>query len=405
MDEIRKDFPIFSRSFYKAYLDNAATTHKPQSVIDAMSNFYAYEYAPVHRSSYQAAERVTERYEAVRVQMAEFIAAEPSEIVFTKGATEGINLVAYAWALENVQVGDEILISQLEHHANIVPWQMVCQKKGAYLVVAPIEADGSLAAASLIQLITPKTKLVALTHNSHVLGTTVDIASIAQATHTMGALLLVDAAQSAPRSLVNVGQLGADFLVFSAHKMMGPTGLGILYIKKEIGQSLAPFERGGGMLFEASYNSATWLKPPYRFEAGTPPIAEVIGLGAVLDYYQTIDWKRVRQHEAALTSYAIQRLKMIEQVQILGPQTELELAGHLISFVVEGYHPHDIGALFDAHGVAVRAGDHCAQPLLQTLKFAGSIRLSFFCYTSFQELVYALDVLEAYLSSSVWQGF
>jgi cysteine desulfurase/selenocysteine lyase len=399
MDHLRKDFPILSSSPQPfIYFDNAATTQKPESVIEAMSNFYRTDYATVNRSMYARAEKATEKYEAVRAQVASFIGAEPSEIVFTKGATESINMVATAWGMQNIKKGDEIVLSELEHHANLLPWQQIAQKTGAILKFIPITSDGTLALDKLTEIITPKTKLVGIIHVSNALGTHNDLEPIIEAAHKVGARVLVDAAQSIAHQKIKVKKMNPDFLVFSGHKMLGPTGVGVLYIKKAVQPEMPPAQFGGSMVFQATYTDAQWLPAPACYEAGTPPIAEVIGLGAALEYYiKNIDFTALKAHETALTAHTINGLSTLPGIRILGPVEQLKKMGHMVSFTVEGYHPHDIGAYLDANGIAVRTGHYCAQPLAQRLGITGSIRVSFSCYNTIEEVDYFLEVMKKLL--------
>lgn len=398
MDHLRKDFPIFTTNPRLIYFDNAATTHKPTSVIDAMNNFYRNEYATVNRSMYGLAEQATEKFEKVRKQVADWIGAQPSEIIFTKGTTESINMVATAWGMEHIKKGDEIVLTELEHHANLLPWQQLAQKTGAILKFIPITSDGTLALDMLSTIITLKTKFVGLIHVSNALGTHNTVDLIIKAAHAVGARVLVDAAQSIAHQKIDVSAMNPDFLVFSGHKMLGPTGVGVLYIKKAIQPEMPPYQFGGSMVFQANYVDAQWLPAPACYEAGTPPIAEVIGLGAALDYYRdNIDFKALRKHEAHLCTQAIEGLSLLPGVRILGPLEQLKAMGHMVSFIVDGFHPHDIGAYLDAHGIAVRTGHHCAQPLAQQLGIIGSIRISFHCYNTLEEVDYFLTLMRELL--------
>jgi len=422
---IRADFPFFSGQESTQeiiYLDNASTTQKPQVVIDAIANFYAYHNANVGRGIYPLAEQATQLYENTREKVQKFIGARhASEIVFTKGATEGINLVAQAWALAHIKRGEEIVLSELEHHANLLPWQEVARVTGAVLKFIPVrqennlasqarqvnrdpetnldsqdysESQGDLDYSALDTLITPKTKLIAVTHVSHALGTHVNIARIAAHAQRVGAKLLIDAAQSAPHQQINVQELECDFLVFSGHKMLGPTGVGVLYVKQELYGQLQPYQRGGGMVFSADWRDAAWAKMPHMLEAGTPPIAQVVGLGAAIDYLNSLDRKAFAQHEAALCARFIDGLRAISGVRILGPIAQLRVSGHLVSFVVEGMHAHDVAAYLGAYGICVRAGHHCAQPLATKLRYGATVRVSFYLYNTEQEVDYTLHVLQ-----------
>lgn len=391
---IKKDFPLLA-STNLIYFDNAATTHKPQEVIDAISSFYSRDYASVHRSIYKLSEFATEQFEKVRTDVAEFIGAQPEEIIFTQGTTHGINFVATAWARETLKPGDEIVLTELEHHSNLIPWQQVSVHTGALLKFIPSKPDGSLALENLNEIITERTKLVTVVHVSNALGTHNDIVTIAKQARSVGAHILIDAAQSIPHQKIDLKTLDVDFLVFSGHKLLGPTGIGVLYVKKEIQPKVPPYQFGGGMVFHADYDAATWLKSPYRYEAGTPPIAQVIGLGAAIRYIKkNINFDHLKIHEALLCSTAIVGLKKIPGVTLLGPIEQLQQSGHLISFTLKGHHPHDVGAYLDTHGIAVRAGHYCAQPLAQKLGIDGSIRLSFYAYNSREEVEYCLEILK-----------
>ena len=396
MNFLRKDFPILTSTPQPfIYFDNAATTQKPLQVIDAISTFYKTTYATVHRSIYFRAEKATEAFENVRKAVAQFINASPKEIIFTKGATESINLVASSWGLNNLKKGDEIVLTELEHHSNLIPWQQVAKKNGCILKFIPIHADGTLALENLDAIITKKTKFVSVIHVSNALGTHNDIQKIINAAHAVGARILIDAAQSVPHQSIDVRRLNPDFLVFSGHKMLGPTGVGILYAKKEVQQEMPPYQFGGGMVVQASYSDTQWLEAPYCYEAGTPPIAEVIGLGAALEYLKEyVNFDDLRAHEAALCTQAIEGLQKIPGVTLLGPLEQLKKQGHLVSFTVEGHHPHDVGAYLDAHGIAVRTGHYCAQPLARRLDIDSSIRISFYCYNTSEEVECFLSVIK-----------
>jgi cysteine desulfurase/selenocysteine lyase len=382
------------------YLDNAATTHKPQQVIDALVNFYAHHNSTVHRGIYPMAEQATSSYEHARLTVAQFIGAEDaSEIVFTRGTTESINCVVAAWAEQALTAGDEILVTELEHHANFLPWQQSALKKGAVLKIVPVLADGTLAMAAIAHLLTKKTKLVAVTHLSNALGTEVDVASILKAAHAVGARVLIDAAQSVPHRRLNVAELGADFVAFSGHKMLGPTGIGVLYIKKELHPYLVPYQYGGGMVYEADYEGSRWQKMPYLLEAGTPPIAEAIGLAAAIDYLQEqVDFDQLEKYEAGLCSQLIDGLSDLSAVRILGPVEQLRRKGHLVSFIVDGHHAHDVAAYLATQGIAVRAGHHCAQPLAKRLGVGSSVRVSVYGYTTPEEIEMLLVALKKLLS-------
>ncbi len=400
---IRRYFPILNTKMNNhplIYLDNAATTQKPASVIDAVTGFYTSHNATVHRTIYGLAEQATKMYEEVREKVANFIGAQfSSEIIFTKGTTEGINFIATAWGRKHIAEGDEIVISAVEHHANLLPWQQLCHEKNALLKIIPLLPNGTVDMRKAQELITKKTKLVAVVHISNVLGTNVDVKTLAQYAHTVGAKILVDAAQSVPHHPVDVKDLDCDFLVFSGHKMFAPTGVGVLYIKKDLHDSVDPYQFGGGMVYEADYQHATWLPAPQKFEAGTPPIAQVIGLGAALDFLaQEIDFKELIIHESSLCAQFIDGVSSLPRVQLLGPVSELKQKGHLVSFIVEGIHAHDVAAFMDSYGICVRAGHHCAQPLAKQLGLDATVRVSFACYNTTQEVERVLEVLDKMLN-------
>lgn len=387
MKSIRADFPILSRcvvaGFPLVYLDNASTTHKPHQVIDALVRFYAQHNANTYRGVHSLGEQATTLYESARATVARFIGAKNTEIAFTSGTTQGINIIAQSWAMQHVGAGDEILLTELEHHANLVPWQYVAQKTGAKLVFIPINDEGALRYETLEMLINERTKLVAVTHCSNAIGTHVDVVKIAHLAHRVGARVLVDAAQTVPRGMVDVGVLDADFLVFSGHKMFGPTGVGALFVRESIQQELVPYQFGGGMVFEVLKESSTFLPFPHLLEAGTPAIAQAIGLAAAIDYFQQhIDPQELRSHEAHLCARLIQGIANNDQIRILGPVSALIEHGHLVSFVVKNVHAHDVAAFFDSRGIAVRAGNHCAQPLSQRLSAPSSVRASFSAYNT-----------------------
>ena len=394
---IKNDFPIFKNTVNGhpvIYFDNASTTQKPQAVLDALLNFYTTTNANVHRGIYTLAEQATQAYEDARVKVARFINADSSEIVFTKGTTESINLVAATWGVCDIEEGDEILITQLEHHANMVPWQLLAYKQGAKLKYIPVLADGRLDVTQLSSLITPRTKLVALSHVSNALGVHNPIQDIIKAAHAVDALVLIDAAQSVPHQPIDVQAMNVDFLAFSGHKMLGPTGIGVLYIKKDLHEFMPPYQAGGGMVQNVDYTGSEWRPAPHKFEAGTPPIAQAVALGAALDYLQkNIHFAELRVHEAALCAQLIDGLSKIAGVHLLGPLDELKKVGHMVTFTVDGMHAHDVAAYLDQFGICVRAGHHCAQPLAKKLGIEASVRVSFYCYNTQEEVVRLLEVM------------
>jgi cysteine desulfurase/selenocysteine lyase len=371
---IRDEFPGLAGNW--AYLDTAATSQKPQAVIDAIARAYGPDYATVHRGVYARSADMTVAFEAAREKVARFIgAASAQELVFVRGATEGLNLVAQSWG-ERLQAGDRILISELEHHSNIVPWQLLAQRKGVILDVAPITADGRIDETKLIAMIGPRTKLVSIAQVSNVLGSVADVARIAEAAHAQGALLMVDGCQSAPHMAVDVQALGADFFVFSGHKLYGPTGIGVLWARAEILESMPPWQGGGAMIETVRFEGSTYAPPPQRFEAGTPHIAGAIGLAAAVDYVEAIGMAQIAAHEAELVAAARAALGRINSVRLFGPED----AAGIISFAIDGVHPHDIGTILDEAGVAIRAGHHCCQPLMQVLGVPATARASFGIY-------------------------
>jgi len=388
--QIRGDFSFFSRKDPYIFLDSAATTQKPRQVIDRISQFYAYEMASVFRATYHAAEQATELYEKARAIIARFINAHSNEIVFTSGTTDGINLVAASWARQHIGADDEIVITQLEHSSNVLAWQALAREKNVRLIIVPIMPDGQLDMHAFDTLLSKKTKLVAITHVSNAIGTQVDIAHIIKKSHEIGARVLVDAAQSVPHQRIDVQKLDVDFLVFSGHKMCGPTGIGVLFIRRDLHDQLVPYRYGGGMVREVVIDgTSTWEPMPHMLEAGTPPIAQAIGLAAAIDYLMnTIDFEKLIAYEAQLTTYAIDKLKKIDRARILGPLEQLKKNGHLVSFVVDGVHAHDVAAFLDAQkpSVAVRAGQQCAQLVHSALQITASVRLSFYLYTTLEEI-------------------
>lgn len=396
--KLRKDFPILQKKIKGKpfiYLDSAATSHKPQQVIDATVDFYSNHNANIYRGVYTAGESATQMYEDARAGIANFIGADKEELVFTKGSTEGINIIAHSWAAQNVQPGDEIVVTEQEHHSNLLPWQELMRKQGVALKAIPANFDGTLALKSLEILLTERTKLVCVAHVSNAVGVQNDIQKIIHAAHAVGAKVLVDASQSVPHKKINVKELDCDFLVFSGHKMLGPTGIGGLFIKKELHKKMVPFLVGGGMITNAQLTSCSWQQVPYMFEAGTPPIAQAIGLHAAVKYLQQhVDFEQLRMHEAQLCAQFIVGLQKIENIAILGPIEELTKSGHVVSFIVDGVHPHDVAAYLDTFGIAVRAGHHCAQPLGKKMGVAASVRASFYLYNTKEEVAMCIAALQ-----------
>jgi cysteine desulfurase/selenocysteine lyase len=394
---IREDFPILREvvnGHPLVYLDNAATTQKPRQVIDALVRYYETSNANIHRGIHTLAVRATEQYEGVRAKAARHIgAANVRDIVFTRNATEAINLIARAWGDANIAEGDEIVLTLMEHHSNIVPWQMLAARKGAVLRYADITEDGELDMDSLRAQVSPRTRLVSVTHASNVLGTINPIADIAEIAHAAGALLLVDGAQGAPHLAVDVSALGCDFYAFSAHKMLGPTGVGVLWAGPGLFEAMDPFLGGGEMISLVKPDNSTWADLPHKFEAGTPNIADVIAFGAALDYLGNIGMGAVRDHEKVMTAYAIDALLRIPGVTVHGPH-DVERRGGAVSFSVDDIHPHDVSTVVDSYGVAIRAGHHCAQLLMRRLKVPATNRASFYIYNEPGEVDVLVEALQ-----------
>ena len=384
---IKRDFPIFSQEMRGGkrlvFLDSGATSQKPIQVMDAERNFYSTNNAAVHRGSYLLAERASEAFEGARDRVAQFIGAQSHEIVFTKSATESLNLLAVSLERTTgslqVKEGDEIVVSELEHHANLIPWQELAKRTGAVLKWFEMNEDGSLDLSKIDQVITSKCKVVAITHQSNVLGSVPDIAPIISAAHAVGALFILDGCQSVPHQPVNVQALDVDFLVFSGHKALGPTGIGVLWGRQELLSQMEPFLYGGSMIETVTMTDSTWAEAPKRFEAGVPNMAQAVGLAAALDYLDVVGLSKIHQWELHLTELALKGLKEIDGVKVIGPQG-LENRGGVISFTIAGLHPHDIGQVMDQYGVAVRTGHHCAWPLIRKLGLTGTTRASFYLY-------------------------
>ena len=386
---VRADFPILSETINGrplVYLDNAATTQKPRQVIDALVRYYETSNANIHRGIHTLAERATAQYESVRQKAANHIGApNPADIVFTRNTTESINLVARAWGDTHLRQGDEIVLTEMEHHSNIVPWQMLAQRVGATLRYARITDDGLLDLASLRHALGPRTRMVSVVHASNVLGTINPIAEIARLAHAAEALLLVDGAQSAPHMPVDVGALGCDFFAFSSHKMLGPTGVGVLWARAGLLDEMDPFLGGGDMISVVDRDSSSWADVPHKFEAGTPNIADVIAFGTALDYLADLGMDQVRGHEVSITAYGMDALRSIEGVTIHGP-ADPEARGGVISFALRGVHPHDVSTIVDNSGIAIRAGHHCAQLLMRRLGVPATNRASFYIYNTEDEV-------------------
>jgi len=385
--EIRKDFPILTQTmngYPLVYLDNAATTQKPRSVINRINNFYLEEYATVSRGVYILSQNATEECDQVREKCRAFLnAKETSEIIFVRGATEAINLVAAAYGRKFFKSGDEVIISTIEHHANIIPWQRVCEEKELKLKVIPVNDNGELIMAEYKKLLTTRTKMVAVGHISNALGTINPIREIIQLAHKAGALALIDGAQGAPHTKVDVQELDCDFYCFSGHKVYGPTGVGVLYGKAEHLEAMDPYQTGGEMIEIVTFEKTTFAKPPRKFEAGTIPIAQIVGLGPAIDYIQNLGFDQIESHEQELLEEATRRLLEVEGVRIIGEAKE---KASLISFEIEDIHPHDIGTILDQEGIAIRTGHHCAQPTMQRFKVAATARVSFAFYNTQEDI-------------------
>lgn len=407
---IREDFPILKREVHGkplVYLDNAATTQKPQVVIDALVEYYSSYNANIHRGIHALAEEATGKYEATRQKVADFIGApDASNIVFTRNTTESINLVAQAWGRKFLSAGDEIVLSTMEHHSNLVPWQILAKEKGLTLRFIDIDDDGQLAAADIERYIGEKTKLVAITHMSNVLGTINPVREIADRAHQHGALVLLDGAQSVPHLPVDVQELDCDFLAFSAHKMLGPTGVGVLYARKELLEEMDPFMSGGEMIRRVELEESTWNDVPWKFEAGTPNIGDVCAFSASLDYLSDLGMENVRAHEIELVQEAVRRLQNVPGITIYGPESAASKGG-VVAFNIEDIHPHDLGTVLDRHGVAIRAGHHCAQPLMKRLDVVATGRASFYVYnepTEFDALIEGIEAAARLFRAPVHTG-
>lgn len=397
-ENIRADFPILSRRVHGKpliYLDSASTSQKPRRVIQALVRYYEESNANVHRGIYTLAEEATANYEAAREKVARFIhAPRPEEVIFTRSTSEAINLVRYTWGRANIGPGDEIVLTEMEHHSNLVPWQLLAEEKGATLKFVPFDGRGILALDTYERLLTDRTKLVALSHQSNVLGTINPIAEMARLAHAVGATVLVDGAQSAPHMSVDVQALGADFFALSAHKMCGPTGAGALWGRYALLEAMPPFHGGGEMIMQVQLKRSTFKDPPHKFEAGTPNIADCTVWGDAVDYLQGIGMQAIREHEQRITSYALRRLAEVPGMTIFGP-TDISKRGGAISFTLEGVHPHDVAQVLDQDAIAVRAGHHCTQPLHTRLGVGATTRASVYLYNTTDDIDALARGLEA----------
>lgn len=393
-EKLRKDFPYLEVEHPLIYCDNGATTQKPRQVIQAIADFYAHSTAPVYRGVYKLAEKATELYENARVTVAQFIGAKPEEIIFTSGTTAGINGLVEGWGRRHLQAGDEIILTRMEHHAQFVPWIRLAQEKGLVVHIVPLSGE-ELDYEAYLSFLSPKTKFVGCVLTSNVLGITNDVRRIISAAHAVGAKVCVDAAQAAGHQSLDVRIMNPDFLVFSGHKMLGPTGIGVLYIRSSLQPFVEPYQVGGGMVFSVTDTCAQWLSGPQKFEAGTPPIAQVIGLAAAIRYLQEqVPFEQLAQHESSLSEQLRQELAQHERIRLISSAQ----AGHMVTFAIEGIHGHDVAAYFDRYNIAVRAGHHCTQPLHNYLGVESSVRVSFYLYNTHQEVEHIIDVLRSLLS-------
>ncbi len=401
LSSCKKDFPIFERKVRGGnsliYLDSGATSQKPNSVIEAESNFYRTVNAAVHRGAHLLAEEASEAYESAREKVAAFIGAKSNEVIFTKSATESLNMIAYSFGNPdsriNIKAGDQIVVTEMEHHANLIPWQQLAKRTGAELRWLSVTADGRIDLTNLDQVITKKTKIVAITHQSNVLGSILPVETIVKASHAVGALVVLDACQSAPHFALDVKKLDIDFLAFSGHKTLGPTGIGVLWGKFDLLEKLEPSLFGGSMVDSVTMESATWAATPRKFEAGVPNMAQAVGLSAAIDYLNKIGMHNIAQHEQDLTSYLLKGITSISGVKVIGP-VDMKDRGGVVSFTVDGVHPHDVGQVLDQYGIAVRTGHHCAWPLMRKLNLVGTTRASLYLYNSKSDVDSLLESIE-----------
>lgn len=394
---IRSDFPILDQQVNGhplVYLDSAASSQKPRAVISALTHYYERDNANVHRALHELSARATDAFEAARKKAARFIgAASENEIIFTRGSTEGINLVANTWGTQNLKPGDVILVTGMEHHSNLVPWQLLAQRTGAVLKHIPVLDDGTLDAAAVETLLTEQVKFLAFVHISNSLGTINPARELCAKAKAVGAVTLLDGAQSVGHMPVNVAEIGCDFLVFSGHKMCAPTGIGVLYGRMELLEKMPPWHGGGEMILSVTLEGSTYKPPPHRFEAGTPDIAGVIGLGAAIDYLEAIGLENIHRHDHNLSNYAVQRMSEVPGIRILGPQSGQR--GSLVAFHLDCAHPHDLVEFANSHGIAMRGGHHCTQPLMKRFQVPGTTRASFYFYNTIEEINRLVEVLHA----------
>ena len=400
LSKYRSDFPILSRKVRGGnrfiYLDSGATSQKPESVITAEADFYRTKNAAVHRGAHLVAEEASDAYEGARANLATFIGAQADEVIFTKSATDSLNFLAYSFGNKNSKIclneGDEIVVSEMEHHANLIPWQQLADRIGAKLTWLSITNEGRLDLTNIATVITEKTKIVAITHQSNVFGTIVSISQIVRAARAVGAFVVLDACQSVPHFAVDVKKLDVDFLAFSGHKMLGPTGIGVLWGKSELLDQLEPALFGGSMVDSVTMESATWAKSPRKFEAGVPNMAQAVGLSAAVDYLNKVGMGNIEKHEHALTKELLEGLLQISAVKVIGPQ-DMKDRGGVVSFTIDGIHPHDVGQVLDQFGVAVRTGHHCAWPLMRKLNLVGTTRASFHLYNDSKDVQALLEAV------------
>jgi cysteine desulfurase/selenocysteine lyase len=401
LSKYKKDFPIFARKVRGGnpliYLDSGATSQKPEAVITAEADFYRTINAAVHRGAHLLAEEASEAYESARVNVAKFIGAKTDEVIFTKSATESLNMIAYSLgnpaSTPHISAGDEIVVSEMEHHANLIPWQQLAKRTGAKLTWFSITKDGRLDLSNIANVITKKTKIVAITHQSNVFGTIVPLGEITRAAHAVGALVVLDACQSAPHFSIDVEKLDVDFLAFSGHKTLGPTGVGVLWGKAEVLEKLEPALFGGSMVDSVTMEGATWASAPRKFEAGVPNMAQAVGLSAAIDYLNTVGMEKIFEHEQELTEQLLTGLSKISGVNVVGP-LDMKDRGGVVSFTIDGVHPHDVGQVLDQYGIAVRTGHHCAWPLMKKLNLVGTTRASFHLYNDANDINALLEAIE-----------
>jgi cysteine desulfurase/selenocysteine lyase len=395
VERVRKDFPILARQVHGrplAYLDSAASSQKPRQVIDALVRYYTLHHANIHRAVHQLGEEATAAYEDAREKLRRFLGAgDPAELVFVRSTTEAINLVAQAWGRAHLRPGDEVLISELEHHSNIVPWQLICEQTGARLLAAPIDDRGEIPLDAYRARLSPRTRMVALAHVSNALGTWNPVEEMIELAHRAGAVVLLDGAQAAPHLPVDVRALGCDFYALSGHKMYGPTGIGALWGRRELLEAMPPYQGGGSMIRTVTLERSSFAELPHRFEAGTPAIADAVGLGAAVDYLTELGMQRVAAHGAELLAYAVERLAAVPGLRLIGTPRR---RASVVSFTFAGVHPHDVGTILDREGVAVRAGHHCAQPTMDHFGIPGTVRASFGIYNTTEEIDRLVSGLE-----------